>query len=56
MPGGHVGEGETSRAAAVRELEEETGVHVAEDTACQSRPGSPRPSPSSPPRGPDRNR
>ncbi|MFF9854266.1 NUDIX domain-containing protein [Streptomyces litmocidini] len=32
LSGGHVDEGETSRAAAVRELEEETGVHVAEDT------------------------
>ncbi|WPW33612.1 NUDIX hydrolase [Streptomyces atratus] len=29
LPGGHVDPGETSRAAAVRELLEETGVHVA---------------------------
>ncbi|MFD8629629.1 NUDIX domain-containing protein [Streptomyces hygroscopicus] len=29
LPGGHVDPGETSRAAAVRELEEETGVQVA---------------------------
>ncbi|MFE4337271.1 NUDIX domain-containing protein [Streptomyces sp. NPDC056831] len=29
LPGGHVDEGETSRAAAVRELAEETGVQVA---------------------------
>ncbi|WP_335940013.1 NUDIX hydrolase [Streptomyces sp. PTD5-9] len=28
LPGGHVDRGETSRAAAVRELAEETGVHV----------------------------
>ncbi|MFF6888643.1 NUDIX domain-containing protein [Streptomyces sp. NPDC012421] len=31
LPGGHVDEGETSRRAAVRELEEETGVRVTED-------------------------
>ncbi|WP_431357635.1 NUDIX domain-containing protein [Streptomyces lydicus] len=29
LPGGHVGVGETSLAAAVRELEEETGITVA---------------------------
>ncbi|WP_346660134.1 NUDIX hydrolase [Streptomyces sp. WMMB303] len=31
LPGGHVDPGETAQAAAVRELEEETGVHVAEE-------------------------
>ncbi|MFD7922517.1 NUDIX domain-containing protein [Streptomyces sp. NPDC059740] len=31
LPGGHVDAGEASRAAAVRELLEETGVQVAED-------------------------
>lgn len=28
LPGGHVDPGETSRSAAIRELAEETGVHV----------------------------
>ncbi|MFE9341306.1 NUDIX domain-containing protein [Streptomyces sp. NPDC007063] len=35
LPGGHVDPGETSRAAAARELAEETGVHVAEDELRQ---------------------
>ncbi|WP_274914341.1 NUDIX hydrolase [Streptomyces sp. WZ-12] len=35
LPGGHVDAGETSRAAAARELAEETGVHVAADDLSQ---------------------
>ncbi|POX57453.1 DNA hydrolase [Streptomyces sp. Ru62] len=35
LPGGHVDPGETSRAAAARELEEETGVPVAADELRQ---------------------
>ncbi|MFF0170704.1 NUDIX domain-containing protein [Streptomyces prasinus] len=35
LPGGHVDAGETSRAAAARELEEETGVRVAADDLRQ---------------------
>ncbi|MER8233150.1 NUDIX hydrolase [Streptomyces sp. NPDC094049] len=31
LPGGHVDEGETALRAAVRELEEETGVRITED-------------------------
>lgn len=32
LPGGHVDRGETSRVAAARELEEETGIRVAAET------------------------
>lgn len=35
LPGGHVDRGETARAAAVRELFEETGVRVAESDLRQ---------------------
>lgn len=35
LPGGHVDPGETSREAASRELEEETGVRVDAVTLCQ---------------------
>lgn len=35
LPGGHVDPGETSRAAAARELAEETGVQVAADDLRQ---------------------
>ncbi|WP_299541761.1 NUDIX hydrolase [uncultured Streptomyces sp.] len=35
LPGGHVDPGETSRAAAARELAEETGVHVLADDLVQ---------------------
>ncbi|MFE4539626.1 NUDIX domain-containing protein [Streptomyces scopuliridis] len=35
LPGGHVDAGETSRAAAARELEEETGVRVAAEELRQ---------------------
>ncbi|MDT0445962.1 NUDIX hydrolase [Streptomyces johnsoniae] len=35
LPGGHVDAGETSRAAAVRELAEETGIRVTADALRQ---------------------
>lgn len=35
LPGGHVDPGETSRAAASRELAEETGVHVTDSALHQ---------------------
>lgn len=35
LPGGHVDRGETARHAAVRELAEETGIHVAETSLVE---------------------